>query len=145
MIDATGRRPVSKRLAKVPRQIDTQDRPIIIHGFNDGNGIASKVFIDSSDGCYNCLCGDPAFYKNGTDIRFEKLLNANQKKVSCGHTYTPYNAAVIVITAALIQEAVLSTLEHERDWNYKEHIFIGIRTKKPIWIKKQDFCVICNG
>lgn len=145
VIDATGRGPVSKRLAKVIRQIDTKDRPIIVHGFNDGNGIASKVFIDSSDGCYNCLCSDPAFYKNGTDMRFEKLLDVNQKKVSCGNTYTPYDAAVSVMTAALIQEAVLSTLEHERDWNYKEYIFMGSRTKKPTWIKKQDFCDICNG
>mgnify|MGYP004566976429 CR=1 FL=1 len=145
VIDATGRAPVSKRLTKVSREIDTKDRPIIVHGFNDGNGIASKVFIDSSDGCYNCLCGDPAFYKNGIDLRFEKLLDVNPKKVSCGNTYTPYDAAVSVMTAALMQEAVLSTLEHDRDWNYKEHIFIGGRTKKPTWIKKQDFCDICNG
>ena len=145
VIDATGRGPVSKRLAKVSREIDVENRPIIIHGFNDGNGIASKVFIDSSDGCYNCLCGDPAFYKNGTDIRFEKLLDINQKKVSCGNTYTPYDAAVSVVTAALIQEAVLSTLENEREWNYKEHLFMGGRTKKPSWIRKQTFCGICNG
>ena len=145
VIDATGRGPVSKRLAKVSREIDAKDRPIIVHGFNDGNGIASKVFIDSSDGCYNCLCGDPSFYKNGTDIRFEKLLDVNPKKVSCGNTYTPYDAAVSVMTAALMQEAVLSTIELERDWNYKEYIFMGSRTKKPTWIKKQDFCDICNG
>ena len=49
------------------------------------------------------------------------------------------------MTAALMQEAVLSTLELERDWNYKEYIFMGSRTKKPTWIKKQDFCDICNG
>lgn len=145
VIDTTGRGPVSKRLAKVNRQIDTKDRPIIIHGFNDGNGIASKVFIDSSNGCYNCLCSNPAFYKDGTDIRFEKLLNVNKKKVSCGNTYTPYDAAVSIMTAALIQEAVLSTLESERNWNYKEHIFRGSRTKKATWIDTQDFCDICNG
>ena len=90
------------------------------------------------DGCYNCLCGDTAFYKNGVDRRFENLLDINQK-ISCGITYTPYDAAVSVMTAALIQEAVLSTLEHERDWNYKEHIFMGSRTKKPTWIRKKTF------
>jgi molybdopterin/thiamine biosynthesis adenylyltransferase len=144
VIDATGRAPISKRLAYLVRQIDDTKKPIIIHGFNDGNGIASKVFIDSLDGCYNCLCGDVAFYKNGVDRRFEDLLGINQKKVSCGNTYTPYDAAVSVMTAALIQEAVLSTLEHERDWNYKEYIFMGSRTKKPTWIRKQIFCNICN-
>ena len=56
-----------------------------------------------------------------------------------------YDAAVSVMTSALIQEAVLSTLEYERDWNYKEYIFMGGRTKKPTWIRKQDFCDICNG
>ena len=73
------------------------------------------------------------------------MLDLNPKKVSCGNTYTPYDAAVSVMTAALMQEAVLSTLELERDWNYKEYIFMGSRTKKPTWIKKQDFCDICNG
>lgn len=144
VIDATGRAPVSKRLAHLVRQIDGTKKPIIIHGFNDGNGIASKVFIDSLDGCYNCLSSDVAFYKNGVDRRFENLLGINQKKVSCGNTYTPYDAAVSVMTAALIQEAVLSTLERERDWNYKEHIFMGSRTKKPTWIRKQAFCDICH-
>lgn len=144
VIDATGRAPVSKRLAHLVRQIDGTKKPIIIHGFNDGNGIASKVFIDSLDSCYNCLSSDVAFYKNGVDRRFENLLGINQKKVSCGNTYTPYDAAVSVMTAALIQEAVLSTLERERNWNYKEHIFIGSRTKKPTWIRKQAFCDICH-
>jgi molybdopterin/thiamine biosynthesis adenylyltransferase len=138
IIDATGRAPVSKRLAYLVRQIDDTKKPIIIHGFNDGNGIASKVFIDSSDGCYNCLCSDKAFYKNGVDIRFQVLSGVNQKRVSCGNTYTPYDASVSVMTAALVQEAVLSTLEHKRDWNYKEHLFMGGRTKKPTWIRKQD-------
>lgn len=146
VIDATGRAPVSKRLAYLVRQIDDGiKKPMIIHGFNDGNGIASKVFIDSLDACYNCLCGDIAFYKNGIDRRFENLLVINQKKVSCGNTYTPYDAAVSVMTAALIQDAVLSTLEHKRDWNYKEYIFMGGRTKKPTWIRKQNFCDICNA
>lgn len=144
IIDATGRAPVSKRLAHLVRQINGSKKPIIIHGFNDGNGIASKVFIDSLDGCYNCLCGNTAFYNNGVDRRFMSLLGINQKKVSCGNTYTPYDAAVSVMTAALIQEAVLSTLEQKRDWNYKEHIFMGSRTKKPTWIRKQAFCDICN-
>jgi molybdopterin/thiamine biosynthesis adenylyltransferase len=144
VVDATGRAPVSKRLAYLVRQIDGDKKPIIIHGFNDGNGIASKVFIDSSDGCYNCLCSDKAFYKNGVDIRFQDLSGVNQKRVSCGNTYTPYDASVSVMTAALVQEAVLSTLEHKRDWNYKEHLFMGGRTKKPTWIRKQDFCNICN-
>lgn len=145
IIDATGRPPISKRLAYLVRQLNGARKPIIIHAFNDGNGVASKVFIDSLDGCYNCLCGNKAFYNNGNDKRFEDLSNLTEKKVSCGSTYTPYDAAVSVMTAALIQEAVLSTLEHYRDWNYKEHIFIGGRTKKPTWIRKQDFCDICNG
>lgn len=145
IIDATGRAPISKRLAYLLRQLGGVKKPIIIHAFNDGNGVASKVFIDSLDGCYNCLCGDERFYKNGNDKRFEKLSGLPEKRVSCGHTYTPYDAAVSIVTAALVQEAVLSTLEHKRDWNYKEHIFMGGRSKRTTWVKKQAFCDICNG
>ncbi|MGB3111304.1 MAG: E2/UBC family protein [Psychrobacter alimentarius] len=145
IIDATGRAPISKRLAYLLRQLGGARKPIVIHAFNDGNGVASKVFIDSLDGCYNCLCGDRRFYDNGNDKRFENLVGLPEKKVSCGHTYTPYDAAVSIVTAALIQEAVLSTLEHKRDWNYKEHIFMGSRSKRTTWVKKQAFCDICNG
>ncbi|MGP5224585.1 hypothetical protein [Psychrobacter aquimaris] len=80
IIDATGRAPVSKRLAYLLRQLGGVKKPIIIHAFNDGNGVASKVFIDSLDGCYNCLCGDERFYKNGNDKRFEKLNGLPEKK-----------------------------------------------------------------
>lgn len=145
IIDATGRGPIAKRLAYLVRQIEGKKKPIIIHGFNDGNGLASKVFIDYSDSCYNCLCGDDAFYNNGSDRRFTNLTQVNQKRVSCGSTYTPYDAAVSITTAALIQEAILSTLEHQRDWNYKEHIFVGGRSKKPTWIGTKAFCDICNA
>ncbi|EMN0828786.1 ThiF family adenylyltransferase [Providencia rettgeri] len=144
IVDATGRAPVSKRLAYLVRQMTGLKKPTIIHGYNDGNGAASKVFIDNLDGCYNCLCGNTTFYHNGNDKRFESLDKVNEKKISCGNTYTPYDAAVSIMTAALIQEAVLSTLEKIQDWNYKEHIFIGGRTKKPTLIRKQTFCEICN-
>lgn len=145
IIDATGRAPISKRLAYLLRQLGEGKKPVIVHAFNDGNGVASKVFIDSLDGCYNCLCGDNEFYQNGNDKRFDNINGLPEKKVSCGNTYTPYDAAVSIVTAALIQEAVLSTLESERDWNYKEHIFMGGRSKRTTWIRKQKFCDICNG
>ncbi len=67
------------------------------------------------------------------------------KKVSCGNTYTPYDAAVSITTAALIQEAALSTLEETNTWNYKEHIFEGGRTRKPSLIKPKSYCDICNA
>lgn len=143
IIDATGRGPISKRLAYLLRQITCPKKPIIIHGLNYA-GIASMVFIDYSDGCYNCFFGDKSVFIDGVYDRLKNHNNKNPKKISCGNTYTPYDAAVSVMTAALIQEAVLSTLEHERDWNYKEHIFVDERTKKPAWIKSRSLCDICN-
>lgn len=144
IIDSTGRAPIAKRLAYLVRQLRHVKNPVVIHGFNDGNGLASKVFIDRLDGCYNCLCGNNVFYKNGNDKRFENLIGLPEKKVSCGNTYTPYDAAVSIMTAALIQEAALSLLENNLDWNYKEHLFLGGRTKKTMKICKQNFCDICN-
>ncbi|EPP0801425.1 E2/UBC family protein [Acinetobacter baumannii] len=145
IIDATGRAPIAKRLAYLLRKLDGTKRPILIHGFNDGNGRASKVFIDYSDGCINCLWGNPTFYHNGNDIRFKQFAGLNEKKVSCGSTYIPYDAAVSVMTAALIQEAALATLENERTWNYKEHIFEGGRTLKPKLVHSESNCEICNA
>ena len=144
IIDATGRPPISKRLAYLLHKLKKPQKPIIIHGFNDGHGRASKVFIDYSTGCINCLSSNPGFYKNNVDLRFLALDTLTEKKISCGSTYTPYDAAVSVVTAALIQEAVLSTLETKQKWNYKEHIFDGSRSKKPLWISSTSFCDICN-
>ncbi|WP_288398382.1 E2/UBC family protein [uncultured Acinetobacter sp.] len=145
IIDATGRPPIAKRLAYLIRNLQLTNTPILIHGFNDGNGRASKVFIDYSIACINCLNKDPAFYKNSVDLRFLHLSELNEKKVSCGSTYTPYDAAVSITTAALIQEAALSTLEEESTWNYKEHIFEGGRTRNPSLIKPKSYCDICNA
>ncbi|MFW8211356.1 hypothetical protein ACOIDF_30700, partial [Klebsiella pneumoniae] len=36
VIDATGRPPVSARLASVVRTLKLTERPVLIHGFNDG-------------------------------------------------------------------------------------------------------------
>lgn len=144
IIDATGRGPIAKRLAYLLRKIDSVKKPILIHGFNDGYGRASKVFIDYSGGCINCLLSNPSFYRNGEDIRFEPFAKLKETKVSCGSTYTPYDAAVSMTTAALIKEATLSTLEPTRIWNYKEHIFEGGRTLKPKLVHSESNCGICN-
>lgn len=145
IIDVTGRGPIAKRLAYLLRKLDSPKKPLLIHGFNDGNGSASKVFIDYSEGCINCLWSNPAFYPKGNDFRFKQFSGLNEKKVSCGSTYTPYDAAVSVMTAALIQEAILSTLEPARTWNYKEHIFEGGRTLKPKLVHAESDCDICNA
>ncbi|HAX1832370.1 TPA: ThiF family adenylyltransferase, partial [Escherichia coli] len=70
IIDATGRPPVSKRMASIVRTIALEKRPKIIHAFNDGNGRASKVFIDDGRSCYGCMVSNPEKYRNGIDSRF---------------------------------------------------------------------------
>lgn len=145
IIDATGRPTVSKRLACVVREIDSGARPVIIHGFNDGFGRASKVFIDNGQSCFGCLISERGFYKNGTDLRFENLNRHNEQRISCGSTFTPYDAAVSVVTAGLMQEAALYTLEHHYEWTYKEHFFDGSRARKPKILSQNDNCVVCNA
>ena len=145
VIDATGRPPVSRRLAHVVRTLPYDKRPLLVHGFNDGNGRSSKVVVDNGSCCFGCLLADPAFYKEGLDIRFKNIANSNERHVSCGSTYTPYDAAVSVITASMIQEAVLSSLESKLSWTYKEHMLDGSRSRQPRYLPRQPSCDICHG
>ncbi|MER0855615.1 hypothetical protein AAA542_33920, partial [Pseudomonas aeruginosa] len=144
IIDATGRPPVAKRLAHVVRTLPSNKRPNIIHGFNDGNGRASKVMIDDGSCCYGCMLADPAFYKNDSDLRFSEINAEEERFISCGNTFTPYDAAVSVITAAMIQEAVLSTLEKSLSWTYNEHMLDGSRAKRARFLPQQNNCPICH-
>lgn len=143
IIDATGRPPVSKRIAAVVREIPSGQRPFIIHAFNDGNGRVSKVFIDNGSSCYGCMISNPQKYRNGIDSRFYNVDMSNEKNKTCGSTYTPYDAAVSNITASLAQMAVLSTLEPELKWTYNEHVLEGGRSLKPQMLPCQPNCPIC--
>ena len=146
IIDTTGRVPISKRLAYIVRKLPLKSRPVIIHSFNDGNGRVSKVMIDQGQACYNCLLQNPnLFDKNGNDKRLTSFDIFEEKIISCGNTFAPYDATVSIVTAGLTQEAVLSTLEEKPTWSYKEHLFEGNgRTHKPVLIKRSSNCNICN-
>ncbi|WP_212687227.1 E2/UBC family protein [Undibacterium luofuense] len=146
VIDATGRPPVSKRLAKLINSMSSEQRPIVVHGFNDGNGRSSKVIVDDGHCCYGCLQADPTFYnQDGVDLRFKDIDHKSERHISCGSTYTPYDAAVSVITASMMQEAVLASLEPERPWTYSEHMFDGSRSRSSRHLSRQPKCGICYG
>lgn len=143
VIDATGRPPVSKRLAFIIRTLPLTQRPWLIHSFNDGNGRASKVFIDDGTCCYGCLTSDPTIYEKTVDSRFKNIDQDLERHFNCGSIYTPYDAAVSHITAALAHEATLHTVGKVIPWNYNEHMLDGSRSKKPRYIKCQPSCKIC--
>jgi molybdopterin/thiamine biosynthesis adenylyltransferase len=145
VIDATGRPPVSGRLAWIARTLKPSERPVLIHGFNDGNGRASKVIIDDGSCCYGCLSADEAFYKDGADLRFKDFDMKAERHISCGSTYTPYDAAVSIMTAAMMQEAALSTLEPAKRWTYSEHMLECGRTRKQQLLPLHPRCGICHG
>lgn len=145
VIDATGRPPVSKRLAFIVRQMSVK-RPAIVHVFNDGNGRAAKVLVDMNISCYGCMTIDKSIHQNHTDIRFKDLELSKEKKVSCGNTYTVYDAGVSQISAAMALEAVLNTLNTNMPWTYSEFILDPrYRTGKRKVLKPQKQCVVCNG
>lgn len=145
IIDATGRPPLSKRMAYLLREISLKKRPLVIHAFNDGNGRASKVFVDNGNCCYGCMISNCEKYSNGIDKRFLKLDLDKEKLKSCGSTYTPYDASVSQITASLTQTALLNSLGTEIQWTYYEHILDGSRPYKPQIITRKDNCKICYG
>ena len=143
IIDATGRPPFSKRLAHIVRLLPKPERPRVIHAFNDGNGRASKVFVDTGDSCYRCMTLDRAIQQDNGDKRFHNIVP--ERRVSCGNTYTIYDASVSHITAAMAQEAVLNSLEDDLPWSYSEFILDeSIRTGKRRILKKQQECPICH-
>lgn len=145
ILDATGRPPVSKRLSYVVRELPKSARPILIHGFNDGNGRVAKVMIDHGDACYGCLVADLENYQDGNDIRFKNAISNDDKRVSCGNTYTPYDSAVSVYSAGMMQEAALSCLEAQFPWTYSEHMLECGRSKRRQNVRRLEFCEICNG
>lgn len=145
VIDATGRPPVSKRLAYVVRELSKEKRPILIHGYNDGNGRVAKVFVDDGNACYECLHADQAFYRDGIDLRFISINLLSEKRLSCGSTFVPYDASVSVMTAALMQDAVLQTLENKRLWTYNEVRVDGERSRRPSKTKTSANCKICRN
>ena len=144
IVDATGRPPISKRLAAVIRSIEEDNRPLLIHGFNDGNGRASKVFVDNGTSCYGCLLTTESLYKNNLDLRFQNIDQQAEKLISCGSSYTAYDASVSSVTAALIQEAILYSLESTFAWTYNEHMFDGSRSRKPRILPPHISCPICH-
>ena len=144
VIDATGRPPVSKRLAFIVRQMSAK-RPTIVYVFNDGNGRAAKVFVDESLSCYGCMTIDKSIHQDHMDMRFKDLDSSKEKKVSCGNTYTVYDAGVSQISAAMALEAVLNTLNENTPWTYSEFILDPRhRTGKRKVLKPQKQCVVCN-
>jgi len=144
VIDATGRPPVSKRLARVMREILIDQRPVLVHVYNDGYGRASKVFIDKGQACYGCLVSDPATHKKEHDLRFLSYTQVSQVAHGCGGTYMPYDAAVSCVSASLAQEAVMFACQEILTWTYKEHIFEGGRSAKPRTIRQQSACDVCS-
>ncbi|MEH6479420.1 MULTISPECIES: E2/UBC family protein [Pseudoalteromonas] len=145
IIDATGRPPFSKRLSHVVRLLPQLKRPNVIHAFNDGNGRASKVLVDIGHSCYKCMTIDKTIHQRNGDTRFaSNIIDKSARKVSCGNTYTIYDASVSHITAAIAQEAVLNTLESSLPWSYSEFILDEqFRTGKRRILKRQPECPIC--
>lgn len=144
VIDATGRPPVSKRLAFIVRQMSAK-RPIIVHVFNDGNGRAAKVFVDTNLSCYGCMTVDKSVNQDNADMRFKDLDLSKEKRVSCGNTYTVYDAGVSQISAAIALEAILNTLDASMPWTYSEFILDPrFRTGKKKILKPQKQCAVCN-
>ncbi|CAH7449787.1 CD-NTase-associated protein 2 [Vibrio chagasii] len=144
VIDATGRPPVSKRLGFVVRKMRL-DRPIIVHAFNDGNGRAAKVLVDNGQSCYGCMTIDKSIHQDQSDMRFDDIDLSKEKKVSCGSTYTVYDAGVSQISASMALEAVLNTLNKDIPWTYSEFLLDSrYRSGKRKTLKHQVQCVVCD-
>jgi len=135
VIDATGHAPTGKMLSYLART-STQRPPFIIHGYNDAYGQASVVMIDNGQACYECA------------KRLEILKEVDRPvvphRVSCGSIFTPYDASVSTITAALIQEAALNTLHDKLPWTYAQHSTGNAIHHKRRKLRKFGECSVCS-
>ncbi|MBU1308335.1 MAG: ThiF family adenylyltransferase [Gammaproteobacteria bacterium] len=135
LIDATGRVPVSLALAGFVRKMPSS-RPILIHGFNHHWGQDSVAFIDNGKACYGCLA-------RFTTTK-SKTETANTSRYSCGSLYTPYDASVSVVSAALTVEAVLNTLEPKLKWTYTKVTSNIKQSQKRLSLKPLSSCKVCG-
>ena len=135
VVDATGHAPVGKMLAHLARTA-AQRPPYIIHGYNDAYGQASVVIIDDERACYGCA------------KRLLTLKDDDRPKtphrVSCGSIFTPYDANVSTITAALIQEAALNTLQDKLPWTYAQHSTGNAVHHKRRKLERFGECSVCS-
>ncbi|MCU1793092.1 ThiF family adenylyltransferase [Pectobacterium polaris] len=135
VIDATGHAPTGKMLGHLMR--NSSKRPsFLIHGYNDAYGMASVVMIDDGKACYGCT-------------QQLTVLNESNKppiphRNSCGSVFTPYDASVSTITAALIQEAVLNTLQEKLPWTYAQHSTGKAIHHKRRKLGKYGGCSVCS-
>lgn len=135
VIDATGHAPIGKMLGYLART-STQRPPFIIHGYNDAYGQASIVMIDNGQACYECA--------KRLEILKEVDRPAVPHRVSCGSIFTPYDASVSTITAALIQEAALNTLQDKLPWTYAQHSTGNAIHHKRRKLRQFGECSVCS-
>ncbi|MEZ8891449.1 E2/UBC family protein [Vibrio sp. 10N.286.45.C10] len=135
LIDATGRVPVSLALAGAVRGT-LSNPPIIIHGLNYRWGQESVAFIDNGKACYGCL--DKLTKGETAEPDFDT------SRYSCGSVYTPYDANVSVVSAALVVEAVLNTLEPKLKWTYTKVTSENTKSQKRSVLKPWSDCKICG-
>nr|WP_321974365.1 ThiF family adenylyltransferase [uncultured Tolumonas sp.] len=135
VVDATGHAPVGKMLAYVARLAALRP-PFIIHGYNDAYGQASVVIVDNGKACYGCA-------KRLVTLKDESRPTTPHR-VSCGSIFTPYDANVSTVTAALIQEAALNTLQDKLPWTYAQHSTGNAVHHKRRRLEKFGDCSVCS-
>lgn len=136
VIDATGRSPVSLKIASTIREMGEVSRPIVIHSFNDQWGQESVVFIDAGKACYGCMD------KTASASHIEPDFDPS--RYSCGSIYTPYDASVSIVSAGLVADAVLSVLEPKLKWTLTKVTSNNTNSQKRQILRPWSKCVICG-
>lgn len=135
VIDATGHAPTGKMLSHLMRS-SSRRPPFLIHGYNDAYGMASVVMIDDGKACYGCT--------QQLTVLGESNKPSSPYRNSCGSVFTPYDASVSTITAALLQEAVLNTLNEKLPWTYAQHSTGKVVHHKRRKLAKYGGCSVCS-
>lgn len=99
-------------------------------------GQESIAFIDNGKACYGCLGKLTKAKVTQPDF--------DTSRYSCGSVYTPYDANVSVISAALVVEAILNTLEPKLKWTYTKVTAENTKSQKRSVLKPWAECKVCG-
>jgi hypothetical protein len=145
IIDATGHTEFSLNLSRWVHDAQWQSkRPILIHGWIDAYGLASRALLNN-DGtaCFGCLTIDNG---NSRKPRFELFKSgyepehSDQFRRGCGKTYMPFSAQPSLTVAGMIQQLCTQPGPTFMQTRFSDQV-LSVKNQK---LSKLNTCAVCS-
>ena len=154
IIELTGDETFSIALAMQYHQLRVpaaRKKPVLIHGWIEGHGDASRVLIDEGKGKYACYyCLDKRLADGTVQPRVPVLKRGVEQKdvepvFQCGGTYFSYAGGAAAITAGMVQKAALEVVQGDIPGRLKQTALSGRADRSVIKnLRRDDACPCCG-